>query len=40
MDILAQLPLNVVKFNLDETGETAESASQEQTDIQRSSSAS
>ncbi|MBV9878718.1 MAG: hypothetical protein JO025_28570 [Verrucomicrobia bacterium] len=40
MDILAQLPLNVVKFSLDEAGEIAESASQEQTDIQRSSSAS
>jgi hypothetical protein len=40
MDILAQLPLNVVKFNPDETGENAENASQEQSDIQRSSSAS
>jgi hypothetical protein len=40
MDILAQLPLNVVKFNLDETGETVESGPQEQPDIQRSSSAS
>jgi len=40
MDILAQLPLNVVKFNLDETGETAEDASQVQSDVQRSSSAS
>ena len=40
MDILAQLPLNVVKFNLDETGESAENPSQEQTDIQRSSSGS
>lgn len=40
MDILAQLPLNVVKFNLDETEGNAENASQEQSDIQRSSSAS
>lgn len=40
MDILAQLPLNVVKFNPEETGENAENASQEQSDIQRSSSAS
>ena len=40
MDILAQLPLNVVKFNSDETGEIPENASQEQSDIQRSSSAS
>jgi hypothetical protein len=40
MDILAQLPLNVVKFNLDETGETVKSGPQEQPDIQRSSSAS
>ena len=40
MDILAQLPLNVVKFNPDETGEAAENASQDQSDIQRSSSAS
>lgn len=40
MDILAQLPLNVVKFNPDETGESAENASQDQSDIQRSSSAS
>ena len=40
MDILAQLPLNVVKFNPDETGEPAENTSQEQSDIQRSSSAS
>jgi hypothetical protein len=40
MDILAQLPLNVVKFNLDETEGNAENTSQEQSDIQRSSSAS
>jgi hypothetical protein len=40
MDILAQLPLNVVKFNPDETGEKAENDSQDQSDIQRSSSAS
>jgi hypothetical protein len=40
MDILAQLPLNVVKFNPDETGENVENASPEQSDIQRSSSAS
>ena len=40
MDILAQLPLNVVKFNPDETGEVAENTSQDQSDIQRSSSAS
>ena len=40
MDILAQLPLNVVKFNLDETGGNAENAGPEQTDIQRTSSAS
>ena len=40
MDILAQLPLNVVKFNLDETEANAENTSQEQSDIQRSSSAS
>jgi hypothetical protein len=40
MDILAQLPLNVVKFNLDETGQIAENRSQDQSDIQRSSSAS
>ncbi len=40
VDILTQLPLNVVKFNPDETGENAENASQEQSDIQRSSSAS
>lgn len=38
MDILAQLPLNVVKFNLDETAGTAENAIQEQSDIQRSAS--
>jgi hypothetical protein len=40
MDILAQLPLNVVKFNPDETEGNAENTSQEQSDIQRSSSAS
>jgi len=40
MDILAQLPLNVVKFNPDEAAENAENPSQEQSDIQRSSSAS
>jgi hypothetical protein len=40
MDILAQLPLNVVKFNPEETGEKAENDSQDQSDIQRSSSAS
>lgn len=40
MDILAQLPLNVVKFNLDEKGGNAETASPEQSDIQRTSSAS
>ena len=40
MDILGQLPLNVVKFNLDETEANAENTSQEQSDIQRSSSAS
>lgn len=40
MDILAQLPLNVVKFNPDETGENAENATQKKSDIQRSSSAS
>jgi hypothetical protein len=40
MDILAQLPLNVVKFSPDENGENAENAPQEQSDIQRSSSAS
>jgi hypothetical protein len=40
MDILAQLPLNVVKFNPDETDEKAETDSQDQSDIQRSSSAS
>jgi len=40
MDILVQLPLNVVKFNLDETDADAESTSQEQPDIQRKSSAS
>jgi hypothetical protein len=40
MDILAQLPLNVVKFNPDETGGSVESGTQEQSDIQRSSSAS
>jgi hypothetical protein len=40
MDILAQLPLNVVKFNPDETGQNAGNATQEQSDIQRSSSAS
>jgi hypothetical protein len=40
MDILAQLPLNVVKFNPDESGENAEDASRDQSDIQRSSSAS
>jgi hypothetical protein len=40
MDILAQLPLNVVKFNPDETGENADTAAQDQSDIQRSSSAS
>jgi hypothetical protein len=40
MDILAQLPLNVVKFNPDEAGEVAENTPQDQSDIQRSSSAS
>lgn len=40
MDILAQLPLNVVKFNPDEAGENADTAAQDQSDIQRSSSAS
>jgi hypothetical protein len=40
MDILAQLPLNVVKFNPDEAGENADTAAQDQADIQRSSSAS
>jgi hypothetical protein len=40
VDILTQLPLNVVKFNLDETGGNVESGTQEQSDIQRSSSAS
>ena len=40
MDILAQLPLNVVKFSPDETAEVAENTSQDQSDIQRSSSAS
>jgi hypothetical protein len=40
MDILAQLPLNVVKFNPDETGENADNATQDQSDVQRSSSAS
>ena len=40
MDILVQLPLNVVKFNLDETDAGAESTSQKQPDIQRKSSAS
>jgi hypothetical protein len=40
MDILAQLPLNVVKFNPDEAGENADTAARDQSDIQRSSSAS
>jgi len=40
MDVLAQLPLNVVKFSPDESGENAENAPQGQSDIQRSSSAS
>jgi hypothetical protein len=40
MDILAQLPLNVVKFNPDEAGEDADTATQDQSDIQRSSTAS
>ena len=40
MDILAQLPLNVVKFNPDEAGENTDTAAQDQSDIQRSSSAS
>ena len=40
VDTLAQLPLNVVKFNLGEPGTSSEGGAQEQSDIERTSSAS